>query len=85
MFSAEQTSAIMDLFLGNDSIVCQPNGHGKSIVVKTVLPNIEMETKNVLIFYPHVFTVVINRQANMAIEQFSEVTQQFINLYGRTS
>ena len=76
----------MDLFLGNDLIVCQPNGHGKSIIVKTVLPNIKMETKNVLIFCPHVvFSVVIRRQANMAIEQFSQVTQQFINLYGRTS
>ena len=81
MFCAEQISAIMNLFLGNDLIVCQPNGYGMSIIIKAVLPNIKMETKNVQNFYPHVvFTVVVNRQANMAIEQFSEVTQQFINL-----
>ena len=85
MFSAEQISAIMDLFLGG-GFNCLPTKWTWPVhYSQTVLPNIEMEAKNVLIFCPHVFTVAIIRQANMAIEQFSQVTQQFINLYGRTS
>ena len=74
MFSADWISAIMELFLEKDSIVCQPTVHGKSIIVKTVLPNIKTETKNIyiLIFCSHVvFTDIFNRQTSMAIQQFA--------------
>ena len=33
VFSTEQISAIMELFLEKDPIICQPNGRGKSIIV----------------------------------------------------
>ena len=59
-------SAIMNLCLRKDLKVWQPTGHGKSIIVQTVLPTI-MQANNVLI-YPS------SQCRHMATQHFDQVT-----------